>query len=215
MSKKVVGLIIIAIGFLLLLSNFGVFSITNIWKFIWPIAFIIIGISGLIEKKTYDIFFSTLILIGVLYLLKAFGVIPGNIIGMVFAPILIMGIGVSFLLTFKFKAIDGEVKKYMAVFAGVEEKQEDKKYKGSEILAVFGGVDLDLRNVKFESKIAHINALTVFGGATITVPENVKVVTKGMPIFGVCENKTKSNEKFNYELVINYSVIFGGVEIKN
>ncbi len=215
MAKKILGLTIIAVGFLLLLSNLEVLSITNVWKYIWPIGLLIVGISGLIEKKSYDFFFSIVILVGLLYLLKALNIISGNVIGILFIPFIIMGIGISMLVTFKFKEIDGKVKKYIAVFSGVEEKIEDKKYKGSEILAIFGGVEIDLRNVKFDSKTTYINVLSAFGGATITVPENVRVVTKGIPIFGGCENKARTNEKSDYELIINYNVIFGGIEIKN
>lgn len=215
MAKKIVGLTIVAVGFLLLLSNLEIISMTNIWKFIWPIGLIIVGISGLIEKRSYDFFLSVMILVGVLYLLKGLSIITGNVIGVLFAPIIIIGIGISFLATFKFKTIDGEVKKYFAIFSGVEEKIEDNKYKGSEILAVFGGIEIDLRKVKFDSKTAYINILTVFGGATITVPENVRVITKGMPIFGGCENKARANEKSDYELIVSYNAIFGGIEVKN
>lgn len=215
MAKKVLGFTIIAVGFLLLLSNLEVVSITNIWKYIWTIGFIIVGLSGLIEKKSYDFFFSILILIGVLYLLKALNIITGNVVGLLFIPIIMMGIGISLLVTFKFKGIDGKVKKYFAIFSGVEEKIEDKKYKGSEILIIFGGVDIDLRNVKFDSKTAYINVLSAFGGATIIVPENVRVVTRGIPLFGGCENKARTNENFDNELIVNYNIIFGGIEIKN
>lgn len=215
MTKKIVGLIIMVIALLLLLSNLDIISIENIWNYIWPIALIIVGILGMCEKKGYDFFCSIITVIGILFLIKAFGIITINIIGIVFAPLVIFGIGLSLFINYsKFIAIDGEEKKYHAIFSGVEDKLEDKKYKGSDIFAIFGGVKLDLRKVVFDKKTALINITSIFGGVEIIVPENIRVIAKGIPIFGGCTNKTESNDKYEYELLINYNVIFGGVEIK-
>ena len=56
---------------------------------------------------------------------------------------------------------------------------------------------------------------TIFGGATIIVPEDVKVTVKGLPIFGGAENKAIANENAKKELIINYTAFFGGLDIKN
>jgi predicted membrane protein len=107
------------------------------------------------------------------------------------------------------------VTNYVAVFSGVEDKNESKDYVSSEITAIFGGAEVDYRKIKMADDVAYINVTAIFGGATLIIPENVKVTVKGLPIFGGAENKAISDPDSKKEIVINYTAVFGGVEIKN
>jgi hypothetical protein len=63
-----------------------------------------------------------------------------------------------------------------------------------------------------------LDLLVAFGGIDIRVPQDWKVVTTGIPIFGGWENKTESIENSQPEapvLEVRCMAAFGGVEIIN
>ena len=80
---------------------------------------------------------------------------------------------------------------------------------------VFGGCDVDYRDIEIKDEIGYISVKAIFGGATIYVSKDVKVEVQGTPIAGGVENKTKSNPDAKKTLLIDYTLIFGGIEIKN
>ena len=91
---------------------------------------------------------------------------------------------------------------------------DGEKFTGTSVTAVFGGVELDLRNAIIEEDVV-INASAIFGGIDIYVPTNVKVKTKSMPIFGGVNNKANiSPDEKKHTIYINGTAIFGGIEIK-
>lgn len=214
--KKIIGSIIILVGVLFLFSNYDVIIIDNMWGYIWTISIIAVGITGIVSRKQFDFLFSAFILIGTLFLFKETGIINQGFINKTLGPILIIIIGITFFINYsKYTKTNGKFKKYLAVFSGIEEKVEDNAYVGNEVTAIFGGVELDLRKVKFKDKVTHMNMTVAFGGIDIIVPKNVKVTTNGLPIFGGIENKVTNNEKYDYEIIINYNIVFGGIEIKD
>lgn len=81
-------------------------------------------------------------------------------------------------------------------------------------MTVFGGVDLDLRQVKAVEAGCAINITVLFGGAEIMVPEDWNIIITGSPIFGGLEDKTKGSEKSTTNVTINCTIAFGGLEIK-
>ena len=99
-----------------------------------------------------------------------------------------------------------------AVFSGQKLNFNKEEFKGKNLSAVFGGIDLDLRGAKITSDVV-INASAIFGGIDIIVPENVKVKIKSNAIFGGVSDKTKKSEG-KHTIYINATSIFGGVEIK-
>ncbi len=57
-------------------------------------------------------------------------------------------------------------------------------------MAVFGGVDLNLKDARIYHDVV-INVTSVFGGGEILVPPNVKVKVSSLPIFGGVSNRPK------------------------
>ena len=106
------------------------------------------------------------------------------------------------------------LEEYYATFAGQKIDMTDEEFKGCSLNAVFGGIDIDLRQSKLKGEKI-INASAIFGGITIRVPEGINVKVKSTPIFGGVSNKTviTKGEKIP-TLYINAFCMFGGVEIK-
>jgi hypothetical protein len=105
------------------------------------------------------------------------------------------------------------------LFSGTNRQISDKDFKGGRINAVFGGFKLDLTNadMKGDQAIMEINA--VFGGGELIVPTNWEVVLNGSGVFGGVEDKTRryplDPALGKKTLVIRGAVVFGGFTIKN
>lgn len=211
--KKTMGIIIIIIGILFLLSNFNLIVLDNIWNYLWTLGFIVIGAVGLADRRRFDFFFIILILVGELYLFKELGLIYQSFINKTLAPVILIVLGLTFIMNYtSYRKRDGQ--KYIAIFSGIEEKMEDEDYIGDEMMAIFGAIELDLSKVKFKDKVKTINMTAIFGGIDIVVPTDVKVTLNGVPILGGIDNKTNPKDS-KCELIINYTIVCGGIEIKN
>ena len=88
-----------------------------------------------------------------------------------------------------------------------------KVFDGAELVAVFGGVECDLRNAIIE-KDCVIDAVAVFGGIDILVPPHVTVRTDAFSIFGGLDDVTSSTNPDGVTLYVNGVCVFGGIEIK-
>ena len=213
--KKIIGLIITLIGMLLLLSNLEIVSFEDLYGIVFSTAIIIIGLAGLIERRRFDFIMTMFVVFGGLYLLSNLGLVDESIIDVILGPVFIMVVGLSLLFSVTKRISTKPVTSYVAIFSGVEDKNESKDYLSSDITAIFGGAEIDFRKIKVKDKVGYINATAIFGGITVIVPEDVKVTVKGFPIFGGAENKAVTKTEAKTELVINYMAMFGGVDIKN
>mgnify|MGYP003309463326 CR=1 FL=1 len=93
-------------------------------------------------------------------------------------------------------------------------KFDNQEFTGTNLSAIFGGVECDLRNSLIKSDCV-INANSIFGGIDIFVPSYVKVKVKSTPIFGGISNKAQQNVVDDSPTVyVNGLCIFGGIEIK-
>lgn len=214
-----IGVIIIIIGILFLMQavipdfdiQFGI---------IWPIILILIPINELLKRKKIDLFMSIILFIGIWFLLFNLNYIPDNLRD-IFWPIVIILVGFSIVFnTVKIKKIQKKsVSKaeanYYGIFSGSEEKVSTNDFKGTNVYAIFGGVDLDLRDVKLKQEEVVINVYSIFGGADILVPEGYNIVVNSSAIFGGNDNKSKNTyDDKNKTIYINCISAFGGTEIK-
>ncbi len=163
------------------------------------------------------------LLIGVMLLMSSQGIISGNVIGKLIVPFIFVLIGLSMIFKNLFRGdhglhIDvryqGGNSEHSAVFAGNSYHITGEKFMGTTINAIFGGVDLDLRNAIIDEDIV-INATAVFGGIDIKVPSNVRVKVSNVPIFGGVDNKADTSADPNAPtILLNSTCMFGGIDIK-
>lgn len=151
------------------------------------------------------------------------GVLSFSIIRKLILPVILVLIGCSIIFKDLINGkINEKIKKlnkdglpdYIAVFSGQDAKIQNQEFKGANAEAIFGGVELDLREAIInEDQI--INATSIFGGIDIFLPSNVKVEVKSTPIFGGVSNNTIPSKEENAPTIyINGFCLFGGVDIK-
>lgn len=104
----------------------------------------------------------------------------------------------------------------VAIFAGASRKHAWRVRKNTSILAVFGGVELDLTQATFESRDVEMNVFCLFGGIDVTVPPGTDVDNQVMAVLGGSDvGKLAPPDPSAPRITVKGFVGFGGVDIKN
>jgi hypothetical protein len=108
-----------------------------------------------------------------------------------------------------------EPDRMIAVFGGVTRTGTWRVRKNIQALALFGGIDLDLRNAIFENPVVEISGLWCFGGLDIKVPAGMEVRDQTAGVFGGTEIKDLGEPQPGAPvLIIKGLALFGGVSVK-
>ena len=205
------------------LFNFDVFF--DGW---WTLFIIIPSFISLVTEKD-KLASLGFLAIGVILLLAAQKVFSFGIAWKVILAVVLITVGLSIIVKAMFhgkndKEVEEKVKNLgdgknmdsqTAIFSGSDRVYKDEVFSGSNLMAVFGGVDLDLRDAKFE-KDTVIKAFALFGGIDIIVPNDVKVKLRSGFVFGGFSDDRKNvTEKGKYTIYVEASGGFGGVSIKD
>jgi hypothetical protein len=87
-------------------------------------------------------------------------------------------------------------------------------FTGGSYTAVFGGLTINLCNVKFDGDVV-INVSAIFGGIDLILPSNVQIVSNVAPILGGIDIKyASSRDPSARRIIVNGTASFGGVTIK-
>ena len=216
-----VGITLIIVGLLFILDTFDIMEFGGIISDWWPAIFIIIG---LIKLKGQDRGSGLVfILIGALLLLTIHNVVEWNSIWRLW-PLILIFIGLSMI--FKGRRTNWKMSNettsgndYIhsnAVFGGSEHTVTSQNFRGGETMALFGGVELDMRQAQISAEGCKIHATALFGGVEIIAPDDWNVIITGTPIFGGIDSKARRKPDADNikDVYIHCTVAFGGVEIK-
>ena len=222
------GIAIIVLGILFICKAVGWFDFDIFFKGWWTLFIIIpatVSIFTEREKLASVGFLST----GILLLLAAQEVITYETAWKIILPVFLVLIGLGIVLKTIFhndndKEVEQKVKdlsddktmdSQMAIFSGSERTYKDETFTGSSLVAVFGGVDIDLRNAKF-TKDTVIRAFALFGGIDIKVPEDVNVMTRSGFLFGgISDDRKSDGTKGKHTIYIDAAGGFGGISISD
>jgi hypothetical protein len=104
--------------------------------------------------------------------------------------------------------------KMVAIFGGVTRSGKWRVRKNIQALALFGGMDLDLRDAIFEAPVVEISGLWCFGGLDIKVPEGIELQDQTAGIFGGTDVRDIGDPSPGAPtLVIKGVTLFGGVSV--
>ena len=240
-GRLVVGGILIAVGLFLLLDNvvhFHFFIFDYIFSF--PALLIIVGIIIVVNSR--DNFFGYLLLIGGLYLfIKNELHMPINHYLNDLWPLAVIGFGLYLLLKRKGRRASHHHSEYRkekgaqdhnnftysesdfidetTILGSSNKSFSSQQFRGGKILTILAGSEIDLRGCKLGGERQIIEIVSIFGGTTIFLPPDWKVVISVVSIFGGFDDDRRpsteneiDNEKI---LVIKGTVLFGGGELKS
>lgn len=209
------GLLIVAVGTVLLLDNAGVLDAGEIFGTWWPAVLVLAGILTFAANPRHWPVALIITGIGVAFLLSNLDIVDiGSIV--IPAAIILVGLLVIFGRGLGSPTEAGDRVNSFNVFSGSEIASHSKQFQGGSISAVFGGAEVDLRDT-VPAPDAALDVFAAFGGVEVTVPEGWNVVTRGLPLFGGIDNAT-AKEAVTADaptLAVNATVLFGGLEIKH
>ena len=223
------GIAIIALGLIFGGNALGLFNLNIFFDGWWTLFIIIPSAIGLITEKEKLSSLGFLIA-GILLLLAAQDVFSYEVAWKAILAVALVIIGLTIIIrSVIHNKNDQEVAKkikeaekdgktmdsQMAVFSGSERTYNNETFQGSNLAAIFGGVELDLRNAKF-TKDTVIKAFVLFGGIDIIVPDDIVVKLKSGFIFGgFTDERKNTSEKGKHTIYIDAAGGFGGVTITN
>ncbi|MBE0647222.1 MAG: hypothetical protein IH596_05500 [Bacteroidales bacterium] len=228
MKKYALGGVAILAGLVLLGLNTGFIPTT--WRsiiFSWQMLLIVIGLISLFSRDSY-IPGIILILIGGIFIIPKFGFLPFNIHSLFWPAILI---AVGLIVLFKgFKrpggsrwnrenlVLDDGYINEETIFGGTKQKVTHQSFKGGKISCIFGGAEVDLTHASLAPGENVLEITAIFGGATVIVPADWKIIVKNSSILGGFEDKRqviRESPDPSRMLIIKAEAIFGGGEIKS
>jgi hypothetical protein len=210
------GLLIVALGSVLLLDTADVLDGGDVLGTWWPVAVIGAGLLGLIADPRHWPVPTILLLGGTALLLRTTEVIDSLSIVI---PALVILIGLFVIFGFfndTATTEKGDRIKSFNVFSGSEIASHSTSFEGGNVGALFGGTEIDLRDAT-PAPDASLDVFVAFGGVEVKVPEGWQVDMSGMPLFGGFENVT-TREALPPDapsLEVHATALFGGVEVKH
>lgn len=206
-SKKTGELIGLGIGILLLLMAQDVIDSGKFWALIVAIVFIAIGIGFLFPSAGKN-------------LERHYSSTNDSVDG-------IKKDGNPDIIDAQNWKEDGETKAYegsengedvhcKAVFSGRDIRVDNTVLESADLMAAFGGIDLNLKNAMFRKNVV-IHVKAVFGGIDILLPPGVRVIVEVNPVFGAVKNHISAPAGYDEStptVTIQGDCMFGGIEIK-
>jgi hypothetical protein len=102
----------------------------------------------------------------------------------------------------------------IAIFGAVNRTGRWRMKRNTQALALFGGIDLDLRGAIFEAPVVEITGFWCFGGLDIKVPAGIEVRDQTAGVFGGTDVKDVGEPLPGAPtLVIKGMTLFGGVSV--
>lgn len=225
------GLIIVAIGVLLLARKAGV-EFPD-WLFSFEAILIALGLYLGFRHSFKGFGWVIPVLIGGFLLLDDF--YPYYDLAHFTWPLIIIGIGLYIIFKSSKKRPDwskweaantfreGSSEDYLesvVVFGGIKKNIFSKNFKGGETVTVFGGTEINLTQADINGVVV-LELTQVFGGTKLIVPPHWRVHTKDVvAIFGGIDDKRPimshpAGEETNKLLILKGTCLLGGIDIRS
>lgn len=222
--RLILGLSIVLIGAVFLLNNLDVVDAHSILRY-WPALLMILGLSYIAQSCSAGgrIWGSVLAFVGAGLLLERLDYISFDIWDFWPVILVIAGGSIVWQALMRRQAVASSLSedadstvRAVAVMAGFQRSNASSDFRGGELTAVMGGLEIDLRSASIKAGEAVIEVFAFWGGIELKVPDDWTVVVKATPFMGGFDDKTRPPQHdTGKRLVITGTVIMGGVEIRN
>lgn len=227
MKKVVFGMLVVLTGLLLLLFN--VEAIPDSYKpifFSWQMLLIAIGLINIAARES-RLIGLILIAVGGFFIIPKLDLVSVDFVRLFWPALLIMvGILIIFHKGFKGKFRIRESKSKIEdgtidetnILGGSKHRLDKQDFKGGQVSNIFGGTELDLTQVSLAEGENVLEINCIFGGVTMVVPSDWKVVIRVTSILGGFTDKRthiQTETESGKVLIISGTVIFGGGELKS
>lgn len=222
-GRLVFGLLVLTLGALWTLDNLGFIDSDRIVRW-WPALIVMLGLAkfaGLMGRRQI-VAGSVFSIVGLVLLGNEFDMLHFRVWHL--WPVLLIVMGSSLVM----RSLRGPVAApsdsddrnaevhTFAMMAGNHIKNESKDFRGGDLSAVMGGIELDLRGARTTSPQVVIDVFAWWGGIDLFVPRDWRVVSEITPIMAGVEDQSKPAEgEPTTTLILRGVAIMGGIEIKS
>lgn len=217
--RLIIGIGILALGLLWTLDNMDYLNARDFTRY-WPVILIAVGAVQLFERGRLRIGAIVMMAIGALLLADNLHFIRFDLGDLIPIAIAVWGGKLVWDALGRRTArpvvgdSDATVHAF-AMMAGVRRQSTSREFRGGDVSAIMGGVDLDLRNADIRAgEEVIIDALAFWGGVEIKVPPHWKVVGDVLPIMASFEDKTVGTGT-GPTLLVRGTALMGAIEVKN
>lgn len=214
--RVIIGLVLILLGTYFVLDNYFYFDF-DLPHYIFDWRNILIGIGAIIlvsasHKSTGLVFIA----------IGMWGHFPE------LWPLALIGLGIIIILRRnesrhkfgKFTSDESFFQNKMddiSIFGGGKKKYQSDNFQGGKITSIFGGSEIDFSQCQLADGENYLDILAIFGGSTLIMPSDWKVIIDLVPLFGgFSDNRRKDPSMIPRDdkvLYIKGMVLFGGGEI--
>jgi len=242
-TKFIAGIIIVLLGVLTLLNNFGYtdISLGSIIRTYWPVILLIWAASlfkdlfaGFNQGRNENVstswgqLISSLVIfvIGIIFLGRNLELFEADLslFWRMFWPVIIILFGISFM---RGKTNSESGKGHWAFMGGIEVGKTPFDLKSGNYYALMGGIDIDLTKANMPKGKTMLDLTAVMGGIDIIVPKDINIVCEGTALLGgieflkestggIISTKKMENIVNDDNRVIHFQTraLMGGVSIK-
>lgn len=220
-AQLIIGCAIAVVGVLFTLDNLNIVESEPILRW-WPALLVLIGVKKLLGFGTRPQMVTGALITGagVLLLLATLDMLRFGIWEL--WPLQLVFLGAWLVLrgvrrtreTGPQMEPDDYANAFVAM-GGVVRKMNSSQFRGGEVTAFMGGVELDLRSAHAASDTVVIDVLAWWGGIELWVPPGWKVTSEVLPIMAGFEDKTKVQPDAKTHLIVRGLVVMGGIEVGN
>ncbi len=228
LARVVFGLMIIVLGAVLLVDNMGILppGIKDI-ILTWQMLVIGIGLINLANREWFSGFI--LVFIGTFFLIPEHTHF-GFDFTRLFWPVLLIGFGFMILIKLGLRQksqIDDYKSVYSptdriddtAIFGGGKKIITTQNFSGGHLLAIFGGLEIDLTQAKLAPGNHTLELFCMFGGVTLIFPPDWQVQNQVTTVLGGVEDKRRmlitDPQGVQSILLLKGLALLGGGEIKS
>jgi len=211
------GALVVLVGILLLLDTTGAYPTGGLLAYV-PSLFVLVGVWALVASGFRN-------LVGPVVVITVAGAWQAVALGyatveqvLAYWPLFVIAFGLSLVFgqyRSRIRASEAGHTSLFAVLGGVDGRNTSKAFTGADLTAVFGGVELDLRDAEVVDRPARVDAVAVFGGAEVIVPREWNVRMDVLPVLGGAsdDRPRRENQHEDVDLVVTGFAAFGGVSV--
>jgi uncharacterized membrane protein YhdT len=222
----VLGVLALVAGVLLLAGNLGFAPAAAHLRY-WPVALLVIGAAKLIQAASLagTIGGMAWLVIGAWLLANSVGVLRVTLwqAAAIYWPVLLVVLGLSIVRQTIGRRRDDDrlvdrrdELHIVAILGGNKASSGSHQFRGGELTAILGGVNLDLTQARLANGRAVLEVFTMWGGLELRLPEGWIVENHMMVALGGYEDRTRPVGSHDApRLVLRGTTLMGGIEVRN
>ena len=211
-NNRFVGIALILLGVLFLLPLVSSVEVPlGQW---WPLFLMIVGLASASSGNRRG--GLVVIAIAAAFLVYNLGILRFDVSSL--WPVALIAIGAAIIFGYwRFGAErvheTGNELNVASFFSGSNQSAAGERFRGGNVSATFGSVELDLRAAAVVDGAATVNANALFGSINLRVPPDWAVDVRSSAAFGSIESKRAEPSDPRARLTVTGSCLFGGILI--